>query len=64
MWYNKVQKEQLLETKLLLNNNKIHRDWSQGVLGLSQEAYFTKVLKGFQMKNCSPIVGSIMKGGM
>ena len=41
---------------------KIHRDWFQGILGLSQETYINKVLERFQMKNCSPSVSPIVKG--
>ena len=41
---------------------KIHRDKFRGVLGLSQETYINKVLKRFQMKNCSPSIAPIVKG--
>ncbi|EOX94267.1 Gag-protease-integrase-RT-RNaseH polyprotein, partial [Theobroma cacao] len=41
---------------------KIHRDKSQGIMGLSQKAYINKVLKRFQMKDCSPSVTPIVKG--
>ncbi|KAK8944130.1 hypothetical protein KSP39_PZI007676 [Platanthera zijinensis] len=33
---------------------KIHRDRSQGILGLSQENYINKVLERYGMKNCKP----------
>ena len=41
---------------------KIHRDRFQGILSLSQETYINKVLKRFQMKDCSPNVSHIVKG--
>ena len=41
---------------------KIHRERSQGILGLSQETYINKVLERFQMKDCSPSPTPIMKG--
>ena len=41
---------------------KIHRERSQGILGLSQETYINKVLERFKMKNCSPSVAPILKG--
>ena len=41
---------------------KIHRERSRGILGLSQETYINKVLKRFNMKNCSPSVAPILKG--
>jgi len=41
---------------------KIHRDRFQGIWGLSQETYINKVLKRFQMKDCSPSVAPILKG--
>ena len=40
---------------------KIHRERSQGILGLSQETYINKVLERFQMKNCSPSPAPIVK---
>jgi len=42
---------------------KIHRDRSQDILGLSQEAYINKVLECFRMKDCSLSVAPIVKGG-
>ena len=42
---------------------KIHRERSRGILGLSQETYINKVLKRFNMKDCSPSVAPIVKGG-
>ncbi|KAL4309169.1 hypothetical protein GQ457_01G021620 [Hibiscus cannabinus] len=42
---------------------KIHRDRHKGVLGLSQETYINKVLERFRMKDCSPSVAPIVKGG-
>ena len=42
--------------------SKIHRERSQGILGLSQETYINKVLERFNMKNCSPSVTPILKG--
>ena len=41
---------------------KIHRERSRGILGLSQKTYINKVLKRFNMKNCSSSVASIVKG--
>ncbi|RDX65318.1 hypothetical protein CR513_56033, partial [Mucuna pruriens] len=41
---------------------KIHRERSQGILGLSQDTYINKVLKRFNMKDCSSSISSIMKG--
>ena len=41
---------------------KIHKERSRGILVLSQETYINKVLKRFQMENCSPIVATIVKG--
>jgi len=40
----------------------IHRDRSQGILGLSQETYINKIVKRFWMKYCSPSVAPIVKG--
>ena len=33
---------------------QIHRDCSQGTLGLSQKSYIDKVLKRFDMQECKP----------
>ena len=41
---------------------KIHKERSWGILGLSQDTYINKVLKRFNMKDCSPIVALIVKG--
>ena len=41
---------------------KIHRERSQGILGLSQETYINKVLERCQMKNCSLSPAHIVKG--
>ena len=41
---------------------KIHRERSQGTLGLSQETYINKVLERFNMKKFSPSVEPILKG--
>ena len=41
---------------------KIHRERSQGILGLSQDTYINKVLDIFQMKYCSPSPAPIVKG--
>ena len=38
---------------------KIHRERSRSILGLSQKTYINKVLKRFNMKNCSPSVALI-----
>jgi len=42
---------------------KIHRDRSQGILGLSQETYINKVLEKFRMKDCSPSLAPIIVKG-
>jgi len=57
----------LYEVKQFLSNNfdigiKIHRERSQGILGVSQETYIKKVLERFNMKDCPPSVAPIMKG--
>ena len=41
---------------------KIHRDRSQGILGLSQKGYINKVLKRFGMQSCKPIDAPVSKG--
>ncbi|KAK2982084.1 hypothetical protein RJ640_003209 [Escallonia rubra] len=41
---------------------EIHRDRSRGILGLSQKAYIDKVLKRFNMHNCTPTVAHVVKG--
>ena len=41
---------------------EIYRDRSNGVLGLSQKAYIEKVLKKYNMHNCSASPAPIMKG--
>src|SRR5215470_15393951 len=41
---------------------KIHRDRTQCILGLSQEAYINKVLERFRMKDYSLSVAPIVKG--
>ncbi|GMP36789.1 hypothetical protein CsSME_00008798 [Camellia sinensis var. sinensis] len=41
---------------------EIHRDRSRGILGLSQRAYIEKVLKKYNMQNCSSSVAPIVKG--
>ena len=41
---------------------KIHREISQGILGLSQETYINKVLERFRMKDCSSSLAPIVKG--
>ena len=42
---------------------KIEGDESQEILGQSQETYINKVLERFHMKNCSPSIALIIKGG-
>ena len=69
--------DMLFETKRFLSKNfeikdlgeasyvigiKINRDRSRGILGLSQKAYIEKVLKRYNMQNCSPSVAPIVKG--
>ena len=41
---------------------KLHRERSQGILGLSQKTYMNKVLERFWMKDCAPSVARIVKG--
>ena len=41
---------------------EIHRDRSRGLLGLSQKNYIEKVLKKFNMQNCSSSVAPVVKG--
>jgi hypothetical protein len=41
---------------------EIHRDKSKGVLELSQRAYIDKVLKRYNMHNCSSTPAPIVKG--
>ena len=41
---------------------KIYRDILNGILGLSQETYISRVLERFRMKDYSPSVAPIMKG--
>jgi Reverse transcriptase (RNA-dependent DNA polymerase) len=41
---------------------EIHRDQSREILGLSQKAYIEKILKCYNMQNCSPSVTPIIKG--
>ena len=41
---------------------QIHRDWSRGILGLSQMSYIRKVLKKFGVHECKPWDTSVMKG--
>jgi hypothetical protein len=42
---------------------KIHRDRTKGVLGLSQKAYIEKVLKRYNLHECSTTLVPFMKGG-
>ena len=41
---------------------KIHRNRSQGILGLSQKSYIEKVLKRFGMQECKPGDTPVAKG--
>ncbi|KAK2985310.1 hypothetical protein RJ640_024306 [Escallonia rubra] len=41
---------------------EIHRDRSREILGSSQRAYIDKVMKRFNMHNCAPTIGPILKG--
>ena len=41
---------------------EIHQDRSCGLLGLSQKNYTEKVLKKFNMQNCSSSVVFVVKG--
>ena len=69
--------DMLYETKRFLSSNfdmkdlgdasyvlgiEIHRDKSKGTLGLSQRAYIDKVLKRYNMHNCSSTPAPIVKG--
>ena len=68
-----------LETKQFLSKNfdmkdlgeasyvigiEIHPDRSHGLLGLSQKKYIEKVLKRFNMQNCSSSVAPFVKGDL
>ena len=70
-------KDMLHETKNFLSSNfdmkdlgeasyvlgiEIHRDRSKGMLGLSQKAYFERVLKKYNMHKCSASPAPIVKG--
>jgi len=70
-------KNMLHETKGFLSSNfdmkdlgdasyvlgiEIHRDRSKCILGLSQKAYIDKVLKRYNMHNCSTTAAPIVKG--
>ena len=41
---------------------QIHRDQSQGILGLSQKSYIEKILKRFGMHDCKPGDTPVAKG--
>ncbi|KAD3067741.1 hypothetical protein E3N88_35621 [Mikania micrantha] len=41
---------------------EIHRNRSIGTLGLSQKAYIERILKRFNMQQCSPSVAPVVKG--
>ena len=41
---------------------KIHRNRSQGILGLSPNGYINKVIKRFGMQSCKPIDTLVTKG--
>ena len=41
---------------------EIHRDRSNGILGLSQKTYIEKVLKKYNMHKCSASPAPIVKG--
>ncbi|GKD92135.1 hypothetical protein Tco_1371972, partial [Tanacetum coccineum] len=41
---------------------EIYRDRSRKILGLSQRAYIDKILKKYNMQNCSPTVSLVVKG--
>jgi hypothetical protein len=41
---------------------EIHRDRTMGVLGLSQRAYIEKMLKRYNMHNCSRQLDPVVKG--
>nr|GEY99608.1 integrase core domain, putative [Tanacetum cinerariifolium] len=41
---------------------EIHRDRTNGRLGLSQKAYIERILNRFNMQHCSPTVAPIIKG--
>ena len=70
-------KDMLHETKNFLSSNfdmkdlgeasyvlgiEIYRDRSKGMLGLSQKAYFERVLKKYNLHKCSPSPAPIVKG--
>ena len=41
---------------------QIHRERSQGILGLSQKSYIEKILKRFDMHDCNPGDTPVAKG--
>ncbi|KAD6795308.1 hypothetical protein E3N88_06204 [Mikania micrantha] len=41
---------------------EIHRNRSIGTLGLSQKAYIERILKRFNMQQCSPSIAPVVKG--
>ncbi|KAF5788317.1 putative RNA-directed DNA polymerase [Helianthus annuus] len=41
---------------------EIHRDRTNGILGLSQKAYIDRVLTRYNMQQCSPSVAPVVKG--
>jgi hypothetical protein len=70
-------KNMFYETKRFLSSNfdmkdlgdasyvlgiEIHRDRTKGVLGLSQKSYIDRVLKRYNMHNCSATSGPAVKG--
>jgi Reverse transcriptase (RNA-dependent DNA polymerase) len=56
----KFEMKDLGETSYVIGI-EIYRDRSRGILGLSQRAYIEKVLKRYNMHNCSPSVAPIVK---
>jgi hypothetical protein len=70
-------KNMLYETKSFLSSNfdmkdlgdasyvlgiEIHRDRTKGILGLSQKSYIDRVLKRYNMYNCSAMPAPVVKG--
>ncbi|GJY64156.1 putative RNA-directed DNA polymerase [Tanacetum coccineum] len=51
-----------LEEASYLIGIEIYRDRSRGRLGLSQRVYIDKILKKYNMHNCSPTVAPVVKG--
>lgn len=59
--WRKFEMKDLGDTSFILGI-QIHRDWSRGILGLSQRSYIEKVFKRLGMQKCKSEDTSIAKG--